>query len=153
MISPSFDERWVRSAPSRLCYTPAALFTDRQTAVHETGIAQEIYRLARQAMAEHGEGRLERVTVAVGELSAVEPELLRFAWQAVIAGGPDSASELQIEWRPARQTCAACGEIEGGNGPAWLRLCPRCEMPLKLHGGDELDMLRVSFVLDGEDGR
>ena len=76
--------------------------------MHELSIAQEIYRTSRAAVAAHGPGRLERVKVAVGELTAIEPELLTFAWEALTGGGPDAGSLLDVEWRPARQLCAAC---------------------------------------------
>src|SRR6476619_140534 len=56
-------------------------------AVHEVGLAAEIYRIARDAAEARGGGRLEAVTVVVGDLAAVEPDLLDFAWNAVIGGG------------------------------------------------------------------
>ena len=60
--------------------------------MHELGIATEIYRVSRRAGDERGAGALERVKVAVGELSAVEPDLLRFAWEAVVRDGPDDGA-------------------------------------------------------------
>ena len=29
---------------------------------------------------------------------------------------------------------------------SWLRLCPRCELPLRIEGGDELDVLHVDIT-------
>jgi hydrogenase nickel incorporation protein HypA/HybF len=117
------------------------------------GIAMSILDSCRAAVAKHGGGRLEEVRVAVGELSAVEPELLRFAWEAVVAGGPEASCRLDVEWRPARQRCPACGELQERAAGSWLRLCPKCEQPLQIEGGDELDILHVSFVsYDAEGG-
>ena len=116
--------------------------------MHELAIAQEIYRASRTAVAGHGPGRLETVTVAVGELSAVEPDLLVFAWQALTQDGPDAGSALQVEWRPARQFCAGCNADKPRSPGSWLRLCPQCGMPLAVSGGDELDVLRVTFLPD-----
>jgi hydrogenase nickel insertion protein HypA len=110
------------------------------------GVVQEIHRIGRETALAHGGGRLESVTVAVGELSAVEPDLLAFAWEAVTAGGPDAGSRLLVEWRPARQTCTACGEVAERAEGTWLRLCPRCELPLRVEGGDELDVLHVDIT-------
>jgi hydrogenase nickel incorporation protein HypA/HybF len=123
--------------------------------LHELSIAQEIYRASRAAVAGHGPGRLETVMVAVGELSAVEPDLLVFAWQALTQGGPDAASALKVEWRPARQFCAGCNADQPRSPGSWLRLCPQCGMPLAVSGGDELDVLQVTFLPDeaaGEGG-
>jgi len=114
--------------------------------VHELGIATEVHRTARAAIAAHGAGRLERVRMAVGELSAVEPDLLEHAWEAVVAGGVDEGSILEVDWRPARQICTRCGEVPERGVGTWLRLCPRCEEPMRVEGGDELDVLEVSFV-------
>jgi len=114
--------------------------------VHEMGIAVEIYRAARDAVRDHGSGRLETVTVSIGELSAVEPELLRFAWEAVVAGGPDAGATLSIRWCPADQHCPACGEAKDRSDGSWLRLCPDCGNPLSINGGTELDVEQVIFV-------
>ena len=94
--------------------------------MHEMGLAVEIRRLAREAVAGRGPGRIEIVRIAVGELSAVEPDLLEFAWEAAVAGTEDAASKLEVDFRPARQTCRVCGEIAGRAPGSWLRLCPRC---------------------------
>ncbi len=117
--------------------------------MHEMGIALEILRIAGESVPDGA--RIERVAVAVGELSAVEPELLAAAWEAAVAGGPQAGAALEIDWRPARQTCAACGEIPERVPGSWLRLCPRCGMPLGIEGGGELDVLRVVYVEDAEE--
>ncbi len=109
--------------------------------MHELGIATEAHRICRASVpAEH---RLVRVELAVGELSAVEPELLRYAWESVVVGTPDEACALEVTWCPARQTCEACGEIAERVRGSWLKLCPRCERPLRVEGGQELDVVRV----------
>ena len=113
--------------------------------VHETGLAAEIYRIARAVADENGGGALESVTVAVGDLAAVEPPLLEFAWRAAVDGSSDAAAVLVIEWERARQDCPACGEIAERAPGSWLRLCPRCAEPLRVTGGDALDVLRVVF--------
>jgi len=114
--------------------------------MHEMGIAMSIYDTCRAAVAEHGGGRMEAVRVAVGELSALEPELLRYAWEAVVETGPHAGCRLEVEWRPARQSCAACGGEKERAAGSWLRLCPDCGGPLDVSGGDDLDVLNVSFV-------
>jgi hydrogenase nickel incorporation protein HypA/HybF len=121
-------------------------------AVHELSIAQEIYRTSRVAVASHGAGRLESVKVAVGELTAIEPDLLAFAWEALTGGGPDAGSVLDVEWHPARQFCSTCNAEKTRAQNAWLRVCPDCGRPLEVSGGQELDVLQVVFMPDGEVG-
>ena len=113
--------------------------------MHEMSIAVEILRVAREALPD-GEGRLEEVRVAVGELASVEPDLLTWAFEALLAGDPDEGARLVVEWRAARQECDACGTIPDRAPGTWLRLCPRCGDALRVSGGDELDVLRVSFL-------
>ena len=115
------------------------------------GIALEIHRVCLDAIAPQGEGHIETVRLAVGELSAVEPDLLRFAWEAVVADGPHARSSLDIVWCPAQQRCVECGEVEARAEGSWLRLCPDCGRPLQVSGGDELDVLEVTFLADDGD--
>ncbi len=119
--------------------------------MHEMGIALEIYRTCRDAVAQHGPGRIERVAVAVGELAAVEPDLLRYAWEAVVADGPDAGALLEVEWHPARQHCAECDAPRERTEGSWLRLCPQCGGILTVTGGDELDVLQLTFAADEEE--
>ena len=114
-------------------------------AVHEVGLAAEIHRIARGAADARGGGRLESVTVAIGDLAAVEPDLLEFAWTAVVGGGPDEGARLVVDWKPARQICATCGDVPERAAGSWLRLCPHCQEPLAVIGGDELDVRTISF--------
>lgn len=114
-------------------------------AVHEVGLAAEIHRIAREAADARGGGRLESVTVAIGDLAAVEPDLLEFAWTAVVAGGRDEGARLVVDWKPARQLCATCGDVPERAPGSWLRLCPRCGDPLAVSGGDDLDVRTVAF--------
>lgn len=117
--------------------------------MHETSIALEILKTSETILAQHGGSRIVRVKVAVGELSAVEPELLRYAWEAVAAGGPAQGSVLEVEFFPARQVCPTCGPVQRGPG-AWVPLCLACGAPLLVEGGNELDLLQVEFEVDGE---
>ncbi len=113
--------------------------------MHEMGIALEIYRTCRETISEQGEGRLHRVRIAVGELAAVEPDLLAFGWEAVVTDGPDEGAELDIKWCKADQRCPKCGEAKDRSEGSWLRVCPDCGTPLEVRGGDELDVLEISF--------
>lgn len=114
--------------------------------MHELSLVTEILRACRARIDAQGGGRLERVRLAVGELSAVEPELLTYAWEAVLQDGPDAGATLEVEWRPARQVCEACGVVPERAPGSWLRLCPQCERALRIEGGDELDILQFAFT-------
>lgn len=119
--------------------------------MHEMGLAMSVYETCREAVIPHGQGRIEWVRLAVGELSAVEPELLRFAWEAVTMPTRDAGARLDIEWRPARQRCPECDADKPRRDGTWLPLCPDCGAPLEVEGGTELDVLQLSFRPDDLD--
>lgn len=114
--------------------------------MHELSLASEVYRLCRSRVPGAGASRIERVRVAVGELSAVEPDLLRYAWEAVTAAGPDAGASLEIEWRAAIQVCDRCGARPERVGSEWLAACPACGLPLRVDGGRDLEVLEFSHA-------
>jgi hydrogenase nickel incorporation protein HypA/HybF len=118
--------------------------------MHELGLASDVLHVCETSLAAHGRGRIEKVRLAVGELSAVEPDLLRFAWEAVIAETLHAGAELEIEWRRARQLCPRCGEQKQRSSGSWLRLCPDCGHALRIEGGDELDVIDLQVELQAE---
>lgn len=109
--------------------------------MHELSIATELLRLCRERLA--AGQRLRSVRIVIGELASLEPDLLRFAWQAVTSGSVDDAAMLEVTWSPARQSCASCGDVAERQPGTWLRLCPGCGQPLHVRGGDELDLIGV----------
>lgn len=115
--------------------------------MHELSIAQSILESTRTALAPYPGARVERVRVAVGELTAIEPDLLRFAWEALLDGAPEAGCVLDIEWRPARQYCPACGGPLERPERGWLGACGSCGGLLRVEGGQELDLLQVTFSL------
>ncbi len=118
--------------------------------MHEMGIAIEIYRTCLEVVRENGGGRLQRVRIAVGELAAVEPDLLTFGWEAVIIDGPDVGAKLEIDFCKADQRCPQCNAAKDRSEGSWLRICPDCGTPLEVRGGDELDVLEVTFETDDD---
>lgn len=119
--------------------------------MHELNLATEIYRTCRATIDARGPGRLDSARVAIGELAAVEPGLLVYAWEAVVSGGRDAAAKLEVEWHPARQTCDACGEVKERAPGDWLGICPTCGGPVQIAGGDELDVIDLTYTSDEEE--
>jgi hydrogenase nickel incorporation protein HypA/HybF len=96
--------------------------------MHEAGLALEIADLVTRRA---GGARVRKVVLEIGALAAVLPEALSFCFECAVAGTPLEGAELDIERRPARARCAACGatlELERPFG--------RCAC-----GGDRLDWL------------
>ena len=119
--------------------------------MHELSLATEIYGICRATIDARGTGRLDSTRVAIGELAAVEPELLVYAWEAVVSGGTDAAAKLEVEWHPVRQTCATCGEVKERAPGDWLGICPTCGGSVQIAGGDELDVIDLTYTSDEEE--
>jgi hydrogenase nickel incorporation protein HypA/HybF len=115
------------------------------------GLAMSLYEMCRKEIDKYGPGRLRKIRLAIGELAAVEPELLKFAWKAAIEGA-DAECELEIEWRPATQFCAQCKAPKERPKDGWLMTCPDCGAALSVEGGYEMDLLQISFDSDDEAG-
>jgi hydrogenase nickel incorporation protein HypA/HybF len=118
--------------------------------MHELGIAMEILRTCEEVLEREGPGRLERVKVVVGELSAVEPDLLSYAWEAAVSDSPHKDSKMEVTFMACRQLCPACDQEIPRETGQWHFACPHCEGALRIEGGRELGILEVTFDPQGE---
>ncbi|MCC6409324.1 MAG: hydrogenase maturation nickel metallochaperone HypA [Planctomycetes bacterium] len=112
--------------------------------MHELSIVEGLLKLVLADRAERGpsDRAVRAVRVAIGELASVEPTQLAHAWQSVAS----EHGELVVEWCRARQVCATCGEVPERQPGSWLRLCPACGDPLRVEGGDELDLVEIEYA-------
>lgn len=112
--------------------------------MHELSICQGlIEQLARVAREQHA-GRLISVTVRIGPLSGVEPELLRSAYPQASAGTIAAGATLIIERSALRVRCRGCGAESEAQIPQLL--CASCgDRDVQLLSGEELLLERVEF--------
>jgi hydrogenase nickel incorporation protein HypA/HybF len=89
-----------------------------------------------------------KVGVRVGELAGLDPDALRFAFEALTIDTPLAGLELDIEYRASRSRCRDCGhEFELRN---FELLCPSCgSLSTDRISGDELEFA----YLEVEDAR
>lgn len=69
--------------------------------MHEMGIATSVLDAARREAERHPGSRVLKVGVRIGEWSGVDPESLRFCFEAIVVGC-EGAPALDIESGPAR---------------------------------------------------
>ena len=93
------------------------------------GLAADILQIARRTADDNGGGCLESVSVIVGDLAAVEPDLLGFAWQALVGASPDAGARLEVNggrrgstaWPAERSPSAprgrGCASVPGATTP------------------------------------
>ncbi len=78
--------------------------------MHEMSIAMDILAVVKKEMKENGVGKLKNLKIRVGEITAVEPESLRFCFEATIEKTPLEGATLHIEEVPLMGRCKNCGE-------------------------------------------
>lgn len=110
--------------------------------MHEYSIVQSLIQLAEDQARDHGASRIERLEVAIGELSGVETELLSRAYETFRDRTLCSQAELIIHPVPARWECPRCSR-SSEKGAALL--CPECGLPLHLEEGEEIILERIGL--------
>lgn len=107
--------------------------------MHELSIAASILETAQREAALRRNASLQKIAVRVGELSAVDPEALRFGFEMLIKGTELELVALDLEFIARTNRCNDCGtefvvkELEF-RCPA----CGGCETTFLR--GDELDI-------------
>src|SRR5262245_46441168 len=102
--------------------------------MHELGITQEVVSLA----TEHARGgRVLRVVLEIGKLSAVLPDAVRFCFDLCAEGTPVEGAELVINEPPGLARCRGCGGEVVLERP--LGVCGGCGgIDLEWHSGEQV---------------
>jgi hydrogenase nickel incorporation protein HypA/HybF len=110
--------------------------------VHELAIAQSLLEIVEQETRPYPGARVTKVMLRIGQLSAVVPDALRFAFEAITRGA------LEIEEVPLRIRCHQCEEVFTIDDP--FLVCPRCEgSAVEMVSGRELE-IRSMEICDGD---
>ncbi len=97
--------------------------------MHELSLIQSLLSIIDEQAKAQNFSRVERITLACGRLSSVEPQALHFAFNAVIPGTICAGAQLELTILPLKIHCFSCGrEIECETSDPTR--CPRC------HGGE-----------------
>ncbi len=107
--------------------------------MHELSFAQSILETVQAEANRYPGAQPCKVAVRIGDLAAVNPEALRFAFQALIRGTQLESVELEIEICPRRHRCLDCkAEFEIRD---YDFQCPRCSgMRSNCISGDQLEL-------------
>jgi hydrogenase nickel incorporation protein HypA/HybF len=113
--------------------------------VHELAICQSVLNQALAIAASHEAAGVGRITVRIGRLAGVEPDLLRRAFPLVAAGTPCEGAVLDIEDSPVTVCCHQCGATSGV--PPNRLLCGGCgEWCVSVVSGEELLLASVELL-------
>jgi hydrogenase nickel incorporation protein HypA/HybF len=107
--------------------------------MHEMGIAYSVFDAVTKEMRRHPGQFASKVGVRVGELAALDPEALRFCFEAITRDTDMQGLELEIEICPLRHRCRDCSH-EFAVRDYDVR-CPECaSLKTERIGGQELDI-------------
>jgi hydrogenase nickel incorporation protein HypA/HybF len=103
------------------------------------GIANSVIEAVRVEAARYPGSSPRKVGLRIGELAAVDPDALRFCFDALTRETDLESLELEIEIRPRRHRCRDCGAEF--NVKDYDFACPQCAgLKSECISGDELEM-------------
>lgn len=118
--------------------------------MHEMSVAQNLLELLEEEARKQGAHRVTRLRVRIGELSGVEPELLRTAFQYLSPGTLAEGAVLELRIEPLEGQCQACGRVFRIENFTFL--CPSCGSPaVRVIRGE--GMYLESLEMEVEDAR
>lgn len=113
--------------------------------MHELAICQSILAQAASIAAAHGAPAVTRITLQIGPLAGVEPQLLRAAFPLAAAGTICAAATLAIETPAVRVRCQLCGTLT--DVPPSRLLCAACRSwRVTVVAGDEMRIQSIDVM-------
>jgi len=109
--------------------------------MHEYSLVEALLRRVEEEAERRGATAVHSLTVGLGELAGVDPELFRTAYETFRAGTLCAEAPLALKVFPARWSCPRC-EIEIPRGAA-LR-CPTCQEPARM--AEKADALLLESI-------
>ncbi len=115
--------------------------------MHEMGIANSILDGVAAEVRRRPGSRPVKVGARIGELAGVDPDALKFAFEALTLDTPMAGLALEIEYRAPRARCRDCSrEFEMRD---FKLLCPSCGgAKAECISGDELEFAYLEVEED-----
>lgn len=105
--------------------------------MHEMSLCESVLAIIDRTAQRQGFRRVTAVWLEIGALSGVEPEALRFCFDAVTQGSLAEGARLEIIDAPGEAWCASC-ECNV-TVSQWYDACPRCgRHTLSFVSGDQM---------------
>jgi len=113
--------------------------------MHEMSILVSMLEIINDNMAKNGAKKLIGLQIRIGEMTALEPDALRFCFDACIAGTPLEGAILEIEEVPLTGRCRACN-TEYRLEHYFQSVCPGCGSgDFECISGRELDVVSMKI--------
>lgn len=113
--------------------------------MHELAVCQGLMREVERVAHAAGAERVVGVTVRIGPLAGVEPQLLQSAFPLASAGTAAAGARLVIEHAPIQVRCRRCGhESQATTSHLVCGLCGHWQV--QVVSGEELLLARVELL-------
>ena len=110
--------------------------------MHEYSIVQALLAQVERQAARHGARAVRRLEVRIGELSGVEVDLLKTAYEMMRDRTICDGAPMEVTPVVARWECRACGQAI----PQGMALrCAACGSGARLAAGDEIMLDRIEL--------
>ena len=110
--------------------------------MHELSLAENVMRIIEDEAITQQFRRVRSVTLEIGKLAAVEPEAMRFAFDAVTRDTLAAGARLELIETPGQGSCADCAATVAMDEV--LVLCPQCGSGrVRVTGGDRMRVLEL----------
>ena len=113
--------------------------------MHEYSIVQALLELCEDEAKKAGADHILNITVKVGRLSGVEPELLQGAYDVFSEDHFCKGAELRLVYQNVILACQSCGsesEIE-----KLILTCPKCQSEsVEVLDGEELILMQLEMA-------
>jgi hydrogenase nickel incorporation protein HypA/HybF len=112
--------------------------------MHEMSLAEGVLQLVEETAMRENAQRVKLVVLEIGRLSSVEPDALRFCFEAVVGGSIARGAVLEIVDVPGVGWCMPCGESVAMDEV--FGACPRCgSYQLQPTGGTEMRVREIEI--------
>lgn len=105
--------------------------------MHEMSLCEGVLHIIEREAQTQGFGRVKTVWLEIGALAGVEPEAMRFCFDAVMRGSLADGAGLEIIAAPGVAWCLPCGKNVAVS--QLYDVCPNCSgHQLQIVGGDQM---------------
>ena len=116
--------------------------------MHELSLVAGLFEILEEKARDEEALRVTAVTLRVGKLSGVVPELLETAFETYKKGTIASRAKLCVEHIPLKVRCRSCGKETLADEPVFA--CSSCaSQGLEIMEGQEVTLYRMEIEKDG----
>ena len=115
--------------------------------MHEMSLVESVIESLLELKGQHGWKRIEKVTLHVGAMRQVIPDVMMFAYEVATEGTPLEGSRMEIKQIPMAFQCKGCLKEWGEDQMDFI--CPFCgSYEVNVLSGMELDIESVEVEED-----